>query len=195
MTVKCDDYLAMLATLPVEELAYGDPRDHAAGCHDCDRVTRVVAEREHKMRLAFDDVQYSMPAAQTAAAALTASRRRKVATFYNIGVAVVTVAIVLYMVTARAVAPSPTLTVKETLRLVTVKETFRLQCLSPAQASELLRPYLGATGRVYFNDPSLGVIEVAAPADVMATVRTILERYDSPSRAQCAVGVTVPKVR
>ncbi|HUQ83072.1 MAG TPA: hypothetical protein VM076_18115 [Gemmatimonadaceae bacterium] len=192
MTVKCDDYLAMLATSPVEELAYGHARDHAAGCHHCDRVTRIVAEREHYMRMALDNVPFSMPAAQTAATALTMSRRRKVGIAYRIGIGVVTTAIVLYMVASRVLEPALALTRKERLRVVTVTESFHLQCLSPTQASELLRPYLGSTGRVYFRDPSLGVIDVAATIKGMATARTILARYDTPSRAQCDVQVTVP---
>ena len=48
--MNCDTYLSMLETLPVEELAYGGAREHAANCRDCDRVTRVVAERERNMR-------------------------------------------------------------------------------------------------------------------------------------------------
>ena len=50
--MNCDTYLAMLETLPVEELAYGSAHDHAAGCRECDRITRVVAERERNMRMA-----------------------------------------------------------------------------------------------------------------------------------------------
>jgi hypothetical protein len=186
MTVKCDDYLAMLATLPVEELAYGQAREHAAECHDCDRVTRVVAEREHNMRMAFEDLQFSVSAPQTAAAALTASRRRKVAVSYNIGLGLATLATVLFVMVSRATSvprPSPMIT-----------ETFRLQCLSPDQAAEILRPYIPATGRMRIRDKSLGVIDVEAPSEVMATARSILDRYDSPAQSQCAVQVTVPKV-
>jgi type II secretory pathway component GspD/PulD (secretin) len=184
MTVKCDDYLAMLATLPVEELAYGQAREHAAECHDCDRVTRVVAEREHNMRMAFDDLQFSVPAPQTAAAALTASRRRKVAVSYNSGLGIATVATVLFVIVSRSVARAP---------IAMVTETFRLQCLSPEQAGELLRPYV-QTGSIYIRNPSLGVLRVAAPQAEMAKARSILDRYDSPAQSQCAVQVTVPHV-
>jgi hypothetical protein len=184
--MNCDDYLSLLETLPVDDLAQGRPREHTIGCHECERVTRLVAERERNMLIAFDDLDFPVAAAQTAATALTASRRRKVAIAYNIGLGVVTAAVVLSVIGSRMLARSP---------IPTVTETFRLQCLSPEQAGELLRPYMRASGRILLIRPGpLGVIDVAAPSEVMATARSILERYDTPSRSQCAVQITVPHV-
>jgi hypothetical protein len=185
--VNCDDYLSMLATLPVEDLAYGRAREHAAGCRDCDRVTRVVAERERNMLMAFDELHSSVPAAETAASALTRSRRRKVALYYEMGIGVAMVAIVLYMMMSLTVpAPPPG---------AQVSETFRLQCLSPEQAAEVLRSRIPATARISFRPSSpLGVIKVEALREDIATARSVLDRYDSPAESQCAVQVTVPKV-
>ena len=104
--MSCDDYLSMLATLPVDELAYGRAREHAAGCRHCDRVTRVVAERERNMLMAFDDLQSSVPAAQAAAAALATSRRREVAFYSEIGLGIALVSTVLYLLISRLV-PGP----------------------------------------------------------------------------------------
>jgi hypothetical protein len=185
--VNCDDYLSMLATLPVEELAYGRAREHAAGCRDCDRVTRVVAEREYNMVMAFGDLHSSVPAAQAAASALTTSRRRKVALYRKIGLGIATVASVLYVTMSR-IAPAPPPSSR-------VSETFRLQCLSPEQAAEVLRPHIQATGLIRFRPHSpLGVITVEASREEMATARSVLDRYDSPAQSQCAVQVTVPNV-
>jgi hypothetical protein len=185
--VNCDDYLSMLATLPVEELGYGRAREHAAGCRDCDRVTRVVAEREHNVLMAFDDLDSSVPAAQTAASALMRSRRRKVALYYKTGLGIAMVAAALYITMSR-VAPTPPPSAR-------VSETFRLQCLSPEQAAEVLRPHIQATGLISFQPNSrLGVIKVEASPEEMATARSVLDRYDSPAESQCAVQVTVPKV-
>jgi hypothetical protein len=153
--VNCDDYLSMLATLPVAELAYGRAREHAAGCRDCDRVTRVVAEREQNMLTAFDELQPSVPAAQTAATALMRSRRRKVGRYYERGLGIAMVATVVLYVTISRIAPAP-----PTSR---VSETFQLQCLSPEQAAEVLRPHLQATALISFRPSSpLGVIKVEA---------------------------------
>jgi hypothetical protein len=183
--VSCDDYLAMLATLPVEELEY-PAREHAAGCHNCDRVTRVVAEREQNMLMAFDDLRSSVPAAQTAASALAASGRREIARYYQIGLGIATVATVLYLSMSRilpAPPPSPVVT-----------ESFRLQCLSPEQAAEVLRPYTHAIGRLSFRPSSpLGVIEVEGSREMMTAVRSVLDRFDNPAQSRCAVQVIVPK--
>jgi hypothetical protein len=183
--MNCDDYLSLLETLPVEDLAHGRPREHTVECHECERVTRLVAERERNMLMAFDDLRYPVAAAQTAAIALTASRRRKVAIAYNIGLGVVTTAIVLSVMVSRTVARAP---------MPMVTETFRLQCLSPEQAAELVRPYIQPAGSIFIRNPSLGVLRVAAPKAEMAKARSILDRYDNPAEAQCAVQVTVPHV-
>jgi hypothetical protein len=185
--VNCDDYLSMLATLPVEELAYGTAREHAAGCRDCDRVTRVVAEREHNMLMAFGDLDSSVPVAQTAASALMRSRRRKVALYYEMGLGIAMVATVLYIVMLRT-DPAP-------LPSSRVSETFQLQCLSPEQAAEVLRPQIQPTALISFRPSSgLGVIKVEASREDIVTARSVLDRYDSPAESQCAVQVTVPKV-
>jgi hypothetical protein len=181
--MSCDDYLAMLATLPVEELAYGRARQHAAVCRDCHRVTRVVAEREQNMLMAFDNLRSSVPAAQTAASVLRTSRLRKVALYSNVGYAIAAVATVLFVMMLRIVpAPPPG---------ATVSETFRLQCLSPEQAAEVLRPHIQATGRISFlaNSP-FGIINVEASPEEMETARSVLDRYDSSSQSQCAVQAT-----
>jgi hypothetical protein len=186
--VNCDDYLSMLATLPVEELAYGRAREHAAGCRDCDRVARVVAEREQNMLMAFGELQPSVPAAQTAATALMRSRRRKVGRYYEMGLGIAMVATVILYVTMSRIVPAPPSSSR-------VSETFRLQCLSPEQAAEVLRPHIQATGLISFRPNSpLGVIKVEASREEMATARSVLDRYDSPAESQCAVQVTVPKV-
>ncbi len=186
--MNCDDYLAMLATLPVAELAYGRAHEHAAGCRDCDRVTRVVAEREQNMLTAFDELQPSVPAAETAATALMRSRRRKVGRYYERGLGIAMVAAVILYWTMLRTAPAPPPGAR-------VSETFQLHCLSPAQAAEVLRPRIQPTALISFRPSSpLGVISVEASREEIAMVRSVLERYDSPAEAQCAVQVTVPKV-
>jgi hypothetical protein len=185
--MNCENYLSMLATLPVEELAYGSAREHAANCRDCDRITRVVAEREHNMLMAFGDLYPSVPPGQIAARALVASRRRRVALYYRIGLGVATAATILVMIMSRRTALAPS---------ATVSETFPLQCLSPDQAMEVLRlnlvsPSISLSDR--HNSP-VGVIRVGAPAEEMERVRAVLDRYDTPTVSQCAVQVVVPKV-
>jgi type II secretory pathway component GspD/PulD (secretin) len=103
------------------------------------------------------------------------------------GLGIAMVATALYMMMSR-IAPAPPPTAR-------VSETFRLQCLSPEQAAEVLRPHIQATGLISFQpNSSLGVIKVEASREEMVTARSVLDRYDSPAESQCSVQVTVPRV-
>lgn len=180
--MNCDTYLSMLETLPVEELAYGAAREHAANCRDCDRVTQVVAERERNLVLAFGGLYPSVQAGSITARALELSRRRRIALYYRIGLSVATVASVLVLITTRRIAP------------VRVSETFRLQCLSPDQAIEVLRTVTSPAVSLSSRDNSLGVIRIAAPPEEIERVRSVLVRYDNPTESQCGVRITIPQV-
>ena len=185
--MNCNDYLSMLATLPVDELAYGNAREHVSTCHDCDRVTRVVVERERNMRLAFDQLQSSMPATQTAIRALEASRRRRIARYYEVALGVAMAATLVAMVALRrGNGPMP---------VATVTETFRLQCLSPEQAAEVVRPFVSSAGEILIPPTGLGIIDIRASLEEVQKARSALDRYDNPRESQCAVRIVVPKVR
>ena len=184
--MNCDTYLSMVATLPVEELAHGAAREHAAGCRDCDRVTCVVVERERSMQLAFGTLHSSVPSEQVAARALTASRRHLVALWYRIGLGVALASSGVYFVQARLFPPPPA--------VPTVREMFPLRCISSEEAAELLRPFLGKSGRLSIHPNSrIGIVEVEAPLSQMAKARQVLERFDNPAQSFCAARITVPK--
>ena len=177
--MNCDDYLSMLSTLPVEELNYGHAREHAAVCRDCNRVTRVVAERERNMYLAYGDLTSTVPAAQAAAAALAVSGRRRTAFYSKIGLGLTALATFASVLVLRRGVETP-------LDVTTVHESFQLQCLSPVQAAELLRPQLGRTGRLSVRpDPTIAVVNVEATLDELAAVRSVLERFDNPTASKC----------
>lgn len=183
--MNCDTYLSMLATLPVDELRYGDAAAHAANCRDCDRVTRVVAERERNMMLAYNEVHAPIAAGSIAARALEISRRRRIASFYRVGLSIAMVATVFFLIMVRRIVPATG---------TRVTEVFRLQCLSPDQALEILRPVKSPSVSVSAGpNTSLGVIRVAAPPEEMERLRALLDRYDTPAQSQCGVQITVPK--
>src|SRR6476646_8195756 len=100
--MTCDDYLSMLETLPVQELAYGEAREHAAYCADCNRVTRVVAARERNMTLAYESAYPSASAVTVAERAIVTARRQRIAFYYRaaLGLAAVVV-MALFVVTRR----------------------------------------------------------------------------------------------
>jgi hypothetical protein len=175
--MNCDDYLAMLETLPVGELAYGRARAHAMQCRDCDRVTRVVAERERNMLLTYGDLQPSVPATHMAAGALATSRRRRVARYYRIGLGITAMVTVAVMALSRRLLP-PT--------PVTLRETFQLRCLSADQAAKLLRPLLEASGKASIRPTSSRtIVTIEASPQQMAQAQLVLDRYDKAPRSQC----------
>ena len=182
--MNCDDYLSMLATLPVEELGYGDARTHAATCRDCDRVTRVVAERERNMMMAFGALYPPASAEPIAMRAAEISRRRRIAFFYRIGLGVAAAVSIFGFVAVRRLTPN------------TARETFPLRCLSPDQAIEMLRPTLSPRVSVSTRSNSpVGIIDVVgSPADLQR-VRSLLDSYDNGSTSRCTVRVITPTVR
>ena len=185
--MTCEDYLSMLETLPVEELGYGAARDHAAQCYDCNRVTRVVAARERNMTLAYAEAYPSASAVTVSERAIVASRRRRVAFFVRTALGAAAVVTLLGVIVTRRVLPTPS-------RTLVQRETFRLQCLSPQQAVELLRDEIpNAAGLSISAPPAVGVLHVeGSPVNVQA-VRSVLDRYDTPTRSQCGVQLTLPK--
>jgi hypothetical protein len=183
--MTCDDYLAMLETLPLDELTTGPAREHAARCHDCDRVTRVVVERERSMILAYGDVRSSMMPADVVHDAVAMARRSRIAGYYKAGLVVAAAATVVVMAMFRPdVHPAPPF----------AHEIIPLQCLSPDQAVGLLRSHVRSPKRLMARTrPPLGVIEIAGPAEVMVEAREVLAHYDDASRTKCLVEVPVPK--
>lgn len=183
--MNCNEYLSLLATLPVDELSHGPAREHSAFCHDCDRVTREVVSFEQTTRRAFDDARSSLPAALVAVHTLETARRRNIVRYFKAAVGIAIAAGVMIVVVSR-VAPVPA-------RVPVAGETFRLQCLSPEQAAVVIKPFISPGSLISIPSRSLGVITVQASNEEMQKVRSILDHYDNAGQAQCAVQVTVPK--
>ena len=176
--MNCNDYLWLLEKLPADEVDSRVAREHVAACPECGRVTRIVAARERE--------SLAVSPGERVASALVAARHRKVRLYYRAGLALAITASAFGLAWARQSRHSTG---------PVVRETFLLQCLSPEQAAEVLRPYVGASGRLWFNPRSpLGVLNAEVSPDVMAAIRSVIDRYDNPDHAQCTVGVRVPKV-
>jgi hypothetical protein len=181
-TVNCNDYLSMLATLPIDELAFGNAREHAVECRDCDRITRVVAERERNIRLAYDTLHSPMSVEQTAFQAIEASRRRRIGRYYEGAFVLAMAASVMYLVTARRTvtrAPVPAAT-----------ETFRLGCLSQEQAADVLAPERSQTTSISFPPRPARIVTVSGTVD---DVRRAREALDEAKGSQCVAPATPPK--
>jgi hypothetical protein len=186
--MNCNEYLSLLETATADEIAMPEARAHTTWCHDCSRLTRIVLEREHRVRMAYDALDSYLPAGHVSAHALATARRHRIvrnvqAAFTTLIVAMMLIVVSRLLVFRGAAAP----------RRAASGATFRLQCLSPEQAAEVIRPVLGNTGSVVIPPGPLAVIRVGAAPDQMARVRALLDRLDSPAAAKCAAQVTVPK--
>jgi hypothetical protein len=186
--MTCEDYLSMLETLPVEELAYGAARDHAAQCYDCKRVTRVVAARERNMTLAYAEAYPSASAVTVAERSIEVSRRRRVAFFVRAALGAAAVVTLFGAIVMRRGGPSPAHAVS--------MQTFRLQCLSPQQAAEMLRqkiPHAAGLSVSAFPSSQDMWLRVEGPKIEVAAARSVLDRFDTPARSQCAAELTPPR--
>ena len=182
--MNCETYLSMLATLPIDELTHTDARAHVATCRDCDRVSRVVAERERNMLMAFGELYPPTPADPIATRALEISRRRKIGLYYKVGLGTAA-ALAVLSVFAMRVVPTPN---------ATVTEIFSLQCLSGDQLAAVLRP-ISKNIAVYArpSTPPSFVEVVARPAE-LNRVRALIDVYDNPTASQCGAQLTPPAV-
>jgi hypothetical protein len=173
--MTCDTYLSMLETLPVSELAFGDAADHAASCRDCDRVTRVVAERERNMLLAYGTISPPVPTGLVAAHALELSRRRRIAFYYRFALVIAAVVSVLGFLMVGRVRPT----------MARVGTSFiGLQCLSGEQALDILRPSVSPEVAISARGSS-SVVRIVASRAEAARIRAILRLYDNSAMSPC----------
>ena len=190
--MTCDDYLSVLATAPVNELGKNHLREHAAGCPYCERVTRVVVEREWELVAAFESVYSNTPAAVTADIARTTARRRLVDRMYSITLAILLAGTAWFAATRlvfRGRADGPAVA-------PVAEEVFMVRCLSSAQVVALSRHYLGRTGlAIYAGEPPRAVLTVRATPAQIEEVRSMLNRFDGSAQSSCPPAVASPLPR
>ena len=185
--MNCNEYLSLLTTLPLEDLSYGQAREHALTCPDCDRVTRAVAARERNMRLAFGDLQSSTMAAEVAAQSRETSRRRRIARYYQaaLGAAMV-VFLAGFVVLRRVPAPSAA---------AVAAETFQLQCFSPEDAAALARQFTSAGSTIIIPPYTRNIIRVQGSVAELQRIRSMLDQWDNTTGSTCALPVKKPLPR
>jgi hypothetical protein len=140
------------------------------------------------MTLAYESAYPSSSAVTVAERAIVTARRRRIAFYYRaaLGLAAVVV-IALFVVTRRIPVDAPVPAM--------FHERFNLQCLSPDQASVLLRQEIPDGERVNISArPPLAVIEVGGSHEQIRVARSIIDHFDRSERTKCSAEVVVPKV-
>jgi hypothetical protein len=189
--MRCDEYLQLLSTLPVEELTDGRSGDHLGSCAECNRATRVVVERERNMVLALAGMSSGVHPLSTTQSAIALARRRRIGRWYMAGLVVLLIAIGSSVV-SRFVFPI------ETSRGMgeEINQNLRPQCLSLTAAADLLRQQVPSrTLRITMRLGSSVLWVSGTPQDLMRA-RSVLDRYDNPTASTCVVpqpGTLVPE--
>ena len=189
--MTCDAYLSFLSTAPIGEPLLAPMAEHVSACPDCERVTRLLVEREHALKAAYERLDSGSPPLLTAEAALTTARRRWLARLIGLGLGILFLAILATF--ARQLVPPGAR--PGALGGGLSAETFRLHCLTPVQAGELIQPYLRANGSAYYtSERTAGIITVRSTEEEMMKTRSVLDRYDTPGGGVCAVSSPAPTV-
>jgi hypothetical protein len=174
--MTCDDYLSMLETLPVGELNYGEARDHVATCRDCNRVTRVVAERERNMIGAYGELYPSASAVTVAEQAMLTSRRRRVALLYRATLGAAAVAVVAFIGLSR-IRP-------RAVPAMAFQQNFMVHWCNAEQVAAMLEGNLSPATSITIR-PGTSVLHVAGRPSDLRVVRSLLNQYDN-GNGNCA---------
>lgn len=185
--MNCQECLEELATTSLREL----PADsaimrHCATCPDCAGLTTRLREREYEAASILNNLPPMSNPITVAEAAVELSRRRR------IGRVVVTLsgiagALIIGFVSSSTVIPAMfragVIGVSSTALRT---ETIPLSCLSPAQAADIINPYVRSRGSVYYT-PSSGIsaITVRGTADEVARSRNLIHDFENDPAAAC----------
>lgn len=190
--MTCEDYLSMLETLPVQELTYGEAREHVACCAECNRVTRVVAARERNMTLAYSEAYPSASAVTVAERAIATARRRRIAFFYKAGLGAVTAVALAFWVMRQGVVPDG--------GRARYAARIPLQCVSAEVAVEFLRREMASDSiLVRAGTSRLAVLDVvSSSAQELRRAQVAIDRFERSLRSQnpaaCDAEVVLPRV-
>jgi hypothetical protein len=170
---------------------------HCATCPDCARVTTMLRDKEYETATVLNSLPpMTNPLTVAETAVRTAQRRRvgRVAVMISGAALVVT----LWIVAATIVIPA--LNGGDLARYPVVAgemqglrtETIPLSCLSPAQAGDIISPYVRARGSTYYV-PSSGIsaITVRGTRAELAKSRTLIRDFESDPSAACRLPMTI----
>lgn len=180
--MRCEEYLQLLSTLPVEELVDGRAGDHLGTCPDCNRATKVVVERERNMMMALAGMSSHMQPRDTARSTFALARRRDMSRWYIGGLVLLLLALGSIVV-GRTVIPLHES--QETGALVT--QTFTPRCLSLASAADLLRGFVPSRSLSVVMRPGSSVMTLRGTNEDLMRARAVFDRYDNPTATTCVV--------
>ena len=198
--MTCNECIEMLTIAPLGRISPADAdadvpdraalEAHLATCTSCRATQRMLVASEAALARSLDTEVTLRPSAEIVEHAWTFHQR---AAHRRLLVAVVA------LVVAVAMWGTWTVTAPEVRRLLAppppvVVQTFRLRCLSPEQATSLLRPYLPLpqnprwqAERFDVTPTAVGIraVTVRAPRELIDRVPALLETFERDQGAAC----------
>ncbi|HEY1953142.1 MAG TPA: hypothetical protein VGG76_10075 [Gemmatimonadaceae bacterium] len=187
--MTCQECIEELSTRSLRELpADSAVMEHCATCPDCSRLTTRLREREYEAANILNNLPpMSSPLAVAEHAAML-SRRRSAGRIVVV-LSAIAGALVVWVVSATMVVPA--------LSRASLwpwpsgplgMETIRLACITPDQASDVIRPYLRSRARIYYTTVSgAPAITVRATPAELARSRTLIQESENASKGECQV--------
>jgi hypothetical protein len=181
--MRCEEYLQLLSTLPVEDLVDGRAGDHLGSCPDCNRATKLVVERERNMMMALAGMSSQIQPLEMARSTLALERRHRVGRWYIAGLVALLLTIGVVVVN-RSVIPV------ETSRGMVdeANQIFRPQCLSAESFAELLRQHVPSRSlRIHIPQRGSMMLMLGGTIEDLTRARSVLDRYDNSTASTCVV--------
>ena len=178
--MRCEEYLQLLSTLPVEELVDGRSGDHLGTCPDCNRATKLVVERERNMMMALGGMSSQMQPLELSRASFALAQQRKMSRWYIGGLATLLVAITA-VVLDRTIIPAK----RSHIQADAASQIFRPSCLSPQSAAELLRQYVASPSLTVSIPQGGTMMMLGGSIEDLMRARSVLDRYDNPTASTC----------
>ena len=193
--MTCADCLSALATESLREISADSPvMQHCASCPDCARVTTMLRDREYEAASVLNALPPMSNPITVAENAVGMARRRRLG---GVVVMITGGALVATIWIAAATIAIPALNRGDLRNASALRtETIQLSCLSPAQASDIINPYVRHRGSTFYI-PSSGIaaITVRGTPEELAKSRDLIREFEKDPSAACQLPMTVIKIR
>jgi len=183
--MTCQECLAEIESGSLRDLPADSPvMLHCARCPDCARVTTLLREREYNAATLLNTLPPLSNPLTVAESAVRMSHRRRMGRVVVMlsGAALIAT---IWITAATMIIPmfeDDTPGPQSMLRT----ETIALSCLSPAQAGDIIEPYIRAHGSTYYAPRSgISAITVRGTAGELAKARELIREFESDAAAAC----------
>jgi hypothetical protein len=188
--MNCQECLAVLETGSLRELTPESPvYTHAATCPECARVTTLLRDREYEAATMFNNLGPATHPVAVAESAIALSRRRRLGKIVTMltGTAL---AATIWLAAQFTFIPMMNRGDESNARTLHT-ETISLHCLSPAQASDIINPYVRSRGSTYYVPSSgLGAITVRGTLAEISKSRELINEFEDDASAACRTSGT-----